>query len=215
VDAHPNGQKEDLDLPAFTIDSRERRGTQGQVIRQKHDLITGGVTHHDSIQEIGAALVPVLRGEANHFIRDDLPAFGRGQRLHHGVFGVVFEVRDEEDALFGPGVKERVVAIATVHHQNNRCISPTSAVSRGKRILGTLQTIFSRFFTLHLVHFQVSWQGDFQVLQEDRLVFCRLGHTTAAQFRAGFGRQYHVHGANLGDLIEDFSGIVSQPCSLA
>lgn len=43
--------EEDLDVPAFPVNGRERGRAQRQVIGQQHDLLALGVTRHDAAQE--------------------------------------------------------------------------------------------------------------------------------------------------------------------
>ena len=45
-----DGAEEDLDLPAFAVDRRQRGGPQGEVIGEQHDLLAGAIAHHHAAQ---------------------------------------------------------------------------------------------------------------------------------------------------------------------
>ncbi len=70
-------------------------------------------------------------------------------------------------------------------------------------------------FPLHLMHIQMRGQVQPELLEQDRLMCCRLGHAASPDGDAVSGGQHHVHHLYLRDLIEDFARLSSQPRSLA
>lgn len=88
------------------------------MIGQQHDLLAGGVADDNTAQEVGAALLGIRGREGDELVGDDFLAGRADQRLLDSINGIVLQPGDKEDVLFGPGVKERIVAIPAIHHHD-------------------------------------------------------------------------------------------------
>ena len=111
--------EEQLDLPAVLVDRGDRRRSEAEMVREKHDvLILLLVPDDDSPQLVRIFCRRCVPEQENALVGDDVSFLGNFRRDVDDVADVLLHSRDEEDSLLRPGVKAFEIKIPPVHRHD-------------------------------------------------------------------------------------------------
>jgi hypothetical protein len=111
--------EEQLDLPAVLVDRRDRRGAEGQVVRQEDQrLVPLGVVDLDPAQLVRALLRGPRPRQADALVPLDPPLRRDRPRRDHLIDGGVLQPGDEPHALGRQLAEPGIVHVPAVHHQD-------------------------------------------------------------------------------------------------
>lgn len=112
------GLEEELDLPAVTVDRRDRRGAEVEVIpsgRRSPAPSPRPRPRHGEEERAASCRRRGSRVRRPRPTGQDVPVLGNGLLLDDGVGGALLNPGHEEDAFRSPALEEGIVVVAAIH----------------------------------------------------------------------------------------------------